>query len=154
MMGKGSRLAAGCIGAALTGCVLLVGPGAAVASDDGGIAAFFSNQFGIGRPQPAYAPPIWADPDSDDRPLIVRPRKRSAPRVARVVVGPTPKISIFEDKTLRRGDAVMTAEGIRIFRGSATPPYRNEDFMAVSDAGGLSKDVTKALTAIDRAPRS
>ncbi len=128
----------------------------ALARDNGGVQEFFAREFGFGTPEPSQASPVWSEEDPYDRPLVVRPRHR--PRATRaatatVVKGPTPKVSIYEDKTLRRGDAVMTANGMRVFRGSATMPYRDSDFVPVAQGDGLSRDVAKTLLAMDRVPR-
>ena len=82
---------------------------------------FFSSIFGGGTPQPApqtYAPP--AEPVEQPvyrRPLTVKLHRPKVMRETKVdkTVG---KVSIYQDRTLRRGDAVMTAKGIRIFAGS------------------------------------
>ena len=49
-------------------------------------------------------------------------------------------LSVLRDLTLRRGDAVMTARGFRVFHGAARFPYRRTDFLALS----RSRDVAKA----------
>ena len=150
-------LAKACMGFVVAGSAILVHQNVASAADS--LASFFSEQFGIGQQAaPSYAPPVWADPDGEDRPLVVRPHRRpSKPRVAKQAVAivhePYKPVSIFEDKTLRRGDAVMTAQGIRIFKGGSSLPYRDADFVALSESGDVSKNVSKALVAIDRLPR-
>ena len=83
------------------------------------------------------------------RPLTVKLRR---PKVAHIAKpdGKPINVSIFEDKTLRRGDAVMTAKGIRIFAGSSSWPYRQSDFVAIADAGHMSGSYQKALLVLDR----
>ncbi len=49
-------------------------------------------------------------------------------------------LSLLRDMTLRRGDAVMTARGFRVFHGAARFPYRRSDFLTLS----RSRDVPKA----------
>src|ERR1700712_3001605 len=49
------------------------------------------------------------------------------------------KVSIFYDKTLQPGDAVMSFKGIRIFAGSKSWPYHDSDFVALADAKQLDK---------------
>ncbi|MDX7952485.1 hypothetical protein P7D22_15050 [Lichenihabitans sp. Uapishka_5] len=124
------------------------------AADDGGIGAFFRQQFGIGgndaapAPEPAYEAP-------QDRPVIVR-RRHARPAqvaVAKIAVGPVAPVSIFDDRTLKRGDAVMTKTGLRVFVGGHGAPYTDADFAALDEAPGLSKQTEKALLLIDRAPR-
>ena len=73
---------------------------------------------------------------------------------AKLVVGPVAPVSIYDDKTLRAGDAVMTAKGVRVFLGSHRMPYTEDDFAALSDAEGVPKPVEKALLIIDKAPRT
>ncbi len=130
---------------------------AASARDSGGIQDFFAREFGIGAtPEPQPAAPVWSEENPYDRPLVVRPRHARKPRplqAVAVVKGPTGPVSIYEDRTLRRGDAVMTATGIRIFKGSSTMPYRDADFVAISQTNEISKDVAKTLLAMDRVPR-
>lgn len=147
-----SCLAAGALAAFLAAMGLQ-----SVAAQAGSLQEFFAEQFGVGAPQPQPAP-MWTETNPYDHPLVVRPRHRKLRTVARLespaVKGPVGPVSIYEDKTLRRGDAVMTEHGIRIFRGSATMPYRDSDFVALSDQDGLSRDVTKTLVAMDRVPRN
>lgn len=133
--------------------LLTVATGAS-AREDGGIQGFFAHAFGMDSPQ-QDASPNWYDPDQEDRPLVVTPhRRRTTIRPPKIAKGPTAPVSIYEDTTLRRGDAVMTANGIRIFQGSRTLPYRDTDFVAIADSTNVSRDVAKALNAVDRLPRS
>lgn len=149
-------------GAALSCLILMAAQTTAFARDGGGIQEFLAEQFGFGAPQAVLAPtpgPVWSDDNPYDRPLLVRPHRKKTKAVAsRAVVatvkGPVGPVSIYEDKTLRRGDAVMTKDGIRIFQGSNTLPYRDSDFVAISQDGRLSRDVTKTLLAMDHVPRS
>ena len=135
--------------------VLVPGLTNGASARDGSIQDFFARELGIGGSQSSGGGPVWSEDDPFDRPLVVRPHRkaRSAPRAATIAKGPTEPVSIYEDKTLRRGDAVMTANGMRIFRGSNTMPYRDADFVAISESGGLSRDVAKTLMAMDRVPR-
>ncbi len=43
-------------------------------------------------------------------------------------------VSIYKDRTLRRGDAVMTAQGLRVFKGASHFPYKPADFVALAEA--------------------
>ncbi len=133
-------------------------------ADDAGIHDFFSAIFGGGAEQTQVAPvpqPNSAWPAAESRrvvrsrPLTVRLRKPAAPRVAVTSDVPTKpvKVSIFEDRTLRRGDAVMTAHGIRIFAGSSSWPYAPDDFVSLEQAGRMNKDTSKVLAQLDRMPR-
>lgn len=55
------------------------------------------------------------------------------------------------DKTLRRGDIVATAVGLRVFRGSGQFPYRARDFAPISAARHVAR--RPVLEAIDRSLR-
>jgi hypothetical protein len=58
-------------------------------------------------------------------------------------------VDIMEDKSLRRGDAVMTVAGIRVFVGDSGDRHDPEDFRRPSEVRGLSKIERKALAALD-----
>ncbi|MGB6325258.1 MAG: hypothetical protein WBG11_05640 [Methylocella sp.] len=79
--------------------------------------------------------------------------KLSARRKLRVAdnhpVGPVPPTDLMDDNSLRRGDAVMTATGIRIFIGSSGNHHDPEDFRKPSEVKGLPKSERKALAALD-----
>ena len=64
-------------------------------------------------------------------------------------VGPVPPTDLMDDESLRRGDAVMTPTGIRIFIGSSGDHHEPEDFRKPSEIKGLSKGERKALAALD-----
>jgi hypothetical protein len=64
-------------------------------------------------------------------------------------VGPRRPTDLMDDESLRRGDAVMTATGIRIFIGSSGTPHAPEDFRKLSEIKRLSKVERKALAALD-----
>jgi hypothetical protein len=64
-------------------------------------------------------------------------------------VGPVPPTDLMDDDSLRRGDAVMTPAGIRIFIGSSSNHHDPEDFRKPSEIKGLSKVERRALTALD-----
>lgn len=132
-------------------------------ADDAGIHGFLSAIFNGGTVKSQAAPASVAPSAGEivelprsirSRPLTVR-LHRPSPKyvVSRDVPGKSAKVSIFEDRTLRRGDAVMTADGIRIFAGSSSWPYAPQDFVSLNDAGRLSRDTSKVLAALDRAPR-
>jgi hypothetical protein len=53
------------------------------------------------------------------------------------------------DPTLRKGDLVMTADGIRMFRGASHSPYGVSDFIGLAQAP-LRPEQRDALTAIER----
>lgn len=94
--------------------------------------------------------------DTGLRPLLVRLHDAGPPPSVASLGTPSAgaePVSIFEDRTLRRGDAVMTRDGVRIFSGSASWPHRPTDFVAVAETRGLDKATAKMLTDLDRAPR-
>jgi hypothetical protein len=64
-------------------------------------------------------------------------------------VGPLPPTDLMDDESLRRGDAVMTPSGIRIFIGYSGDHHEPEDFRKPSEIKGLSKVERKALAALD-----
>ena len=142
---------------AIAGAAMLAAVQGASA-DDAGIHDFFSSIFGGGQPQavPAYAPA----PSEDDgfrrqrsRPLTVR-LHRPKPRIAYVEPPTKPApVSIFEDRTLRPGDAVMTAKGVRIFAGSSNWPYAESDFVGLAESGQVSRTTSKVLAQLDKLPR-
>jgi hypothetical protein len=139
------------------------------ASAEDGIGGFFSSIFGGGSSHqqasaPAAAPASYEPSPTygrsytrfshsfHQRTLTVRLHK-AAPKVGLAQVPTKPeKVSIFEDRTLKRGDAVMTADGIRVFAGSAAWPYTKADFVDLAAAKDLSKDTVKVLAEVDRLP--
>jgi hypothetical protein len=56
----------------------------------------------------------------------------------------------WQDPTLRKGDAVMTAGGFVVFDGAGHSPYRRGDFTALA-AAAMPGDRRATLTAIERA---
>lgn len=140
------------------------------AAADDGVTGFLSSIFGGESPQPATAPaPVQAVPPGNyvphDRSVIYASRHdhghtltlhlhRRAPRLV-VAQAPTKpgKVSIFEDRTLKRGDAVMMADGIRVFAGSASWPYTKADFIDLASAKDLNKDISKVLAEVNSLPR-
>ena len=132
----------------------------ALASGDGGLQQFFSSMFGDGGAAPVAAvAPAQSEVEAPrpraihNRPLTVR-LHRAKPRVVAAQVPTKPgKISIFQDRTLRRGDAVMMADGIRIFAGSTAWPYTSGDFVSLSAAKELGKAGSRVLAEADRLPR-
>ncbi len=149
----------------LAGATVLLAQQGAAASGDDGLHQFFSAIFGGGAAQPAAASaPVQGQGSGEapyrghgrpfhGHPLTVRLQK-TKPRVA-VAQLPTKsgKVSIFDDGTLRRGDAVMTASGIRIFAGSGALPHASSDFVSLAATKDLTKDLTKVLAEVDRVPR-
>ena len=122
---------------------------------DGGFFGFLSSLGGGASPAPAEAPPS-AEPE---RPLTVRPfRKKHNARAALAhmsVPGKTGPVSIYEDPTLRTGDAVMTKDGMRVFSGahySPDRPYGDDDFVAVSASKSVTPGLKKTLIELNKLP--
>ena len=59
--------------------------------------------------------------------------------------------SLLHDFTLRRGDAVMTAAGIRVFHGGAHYPYLRTDFASLARTRDLRKGERANFHALERA---
>lgn len=57
--------------------------------------------------------------------------------------------AMLEDPTLRKGDLVMTKDGVRMFRGSATSPHSLNDFVSISQSS-LPRAERDELTAMER----
>jgi hypothetical protein len=56
---------------------------------------------------------------------------------------------VMRDATLRKGDYVMTANGVRVFEGERRPPYSDADFVALADSRA-PKGQRAALAAMAR----
>lgn len=104
-------------------------------------------------------------------PTQVAQRHRAAPRVSlarlkpaaepavvfpKLIVLPKPPrpalVSIYEDRTLRTGDAVMMADGIHVFRGVGQGPYRPRDFVRLAFVAALDWHLRQTLDALDKNP--
>ena len=90
------------------------------------------------------------------RPMLAR--KTPATIITLVTPPPRPvmesrtaSLSALTDTTLRRGDAVMTPAGIRIFQGARHYPFAVRDFRPLAFAGNVPH--RNALLAIDRVVR-
>jgi hypothetical protein len=59
--------------------------------------------------------------------------------------------SLLNDPTLRKGDVVMTPKGFVVFQGAKTRSITSSDFVALSQARFLPKDLPAALLAMERA---
>lgn len=152
----GMRFVRLAVAASALGCAVPI----ASAGDDAGVHNFFSSQAGASYGVETAAPA----PGRGDR--VVRTERASRPRSLTVRLrhpspvvqvarsdGPAPKITIYEDPTLRRGDAVMTTRGIRVFAGSRSWPYRDDDFVALADARRMDPEMRKVLAELDRLPQ-
>jgi hypothetical protein len=61
-------------------------------------------------------------------------------------------LALLNDMTLRKGDSVMTAAGVRVFRGAGYAPYGLRDFTALAQTS-MPRDKRDVLIAIERASR-
>jgi hypothetical protein len=59
--------------------------------------------------------------------------------------------ALFTDRTLRKGDTVMTLQGIRIFRGARHYPFTINDFVSLNRSRGMRTQTRRMLAAIERA---
>ncbi|MGO9422229.1 DUF2865 domain-containing protein [Roseiarcus sp.] len=62
--------------------------------------------------------------------------------------------SLLNDSTLRKGDVVMTPKGFMVFQGGKTRSITSSDFVALSQARSLPKDLRAALVDMERAGAS
>lgn len=134
--------------------------GKAVA-EDAGIWQFLLNQGRQSYSAPAapyFPPPLYA-------PHMAVPRVVRKPLVHLRIARPTAvahadmphtkgPVSIYNDRTLRRGDSVMTAQGLRVFKGASHFPYRGSDFVALAEASrfvvGDKKQLREVQLAFER----
>ena len=59
--------------------------------------------------------------------------------------------SMLNDPTLRKGDVVMTPNGFVVFRGAKARSITSSDFVALSEARSLPKDLRATLVDMERA---
>jgi hypothetical protein len=62
--------------------------------------------------------------------------------------------AVLNDPTLRKGDVVVTPKGFLVFQGAKTRSITPSDFVALSQARSLPKDLRAALVAMERAGAS
>ena len=62
--------------------------------------------------------------------------------------------SLLNDPTLRKGDVVMTPKGFLVFQGAKTRSITSSDFVALSQARSLPKDLRAALVDLEPAGAS
>ena len=85
-----------------------------------------------------------AGPEASDLCYAVRPKTPDL----------TQPDAILHDATLREGDSVMTARGVRVFQGGGACPHKESDFLALADARDIPKSQRRALVAIEKAVRT
>lgn len=158
---KGRRAALGRWAAlVLFGSVLAAAPARA---EDGGFFGFLRSALGgDNAPAPAASPPQAPTDGEPARPLTVRrsPKKPHAglgrARLAHLP-GKTGPVSIFDDPTLRSGDAVMTKDGMKVFAGgrfSPDHPYNEADFVSVSASKTVAPSLRKTVIELNKLPPS
>ena len=147
--------------AAITVAAAVAASAGPARAEGGGLFGFLSALTGIGAPPPAAAP---APSEGEQvRPLTVRRTPKKAAhagagraRMARVPTKTGP-VSIYEDPTLRDGDAVMTKNGMKVFAGghfSPDHPYGEADFIAVSDSKAVAPNLKKTVIELNKLPHS
>lgn len=149
---------------ALSAAVTLSAPSAR--AEDGGFFGFLSSALGGGSsPAPAPAPAPTASEGERVRPLTVRRAvKKPGSAAARAATGrarmarlpgKAGPVSIYEDRTLRDGDAVMTKDGMKVFAGgrfSPDHPYSEADFVAVSASKAVAPNLKKTVIELNKLP--
>ena len=90
---------------------------------------------------------------SYERPVDIADRMTIAQTLAvkAAAAAARPDDSYLKDKTLRRGDIIATAAGLRVFLGSAQFPYRARDFAPISATRHIAQ--RPVLEALDRSLR-
>jgi hypothetical protein len=122
-------------------------------------AGLFDMLFG-GSQSRQEAPSIYAQPPLDDSYLETRPfekmRRQQTKRVATqpkedhaAIKEAAKSTDIFHDKTLRPGDAVMTANGVRVFEGDRGSRHDGDDFVKLSESQKMSREIRVSLDAIN-----
>ncbi|HEX3183109.1 MAG TPA: hypothetical protein VHR44_17960 [Beijerinckiaceae bacterium] len=129
-------------------------------ADDAGIWQFLLGQGhgGYSAPPapawPAMPPPMLAPPRAAPhvmRKPVVHLRVKRPQAVAHAEMPQKGPVSIYNDRTLRRGDSVMTAQGLRVFKGSSHFPYRAADFVPLAEASKFVMGDKKQLRDIQLA---
>ncbi len=62
--------------------------------------------------------------------------------------------ALLHDTTLRSGDIVATAEGLRVYEGGGGCPHKAGDFLALASARDLSSTKRNSLVAIENAMKT
>ncbi len=60
-----------------------------------------------------------------------------------------PRIPLEADPTLRDGDVVVMADGLKVFKGQRDGPHNPEDFVPVSDGMSLSRIVREQILSLE-----
>jgi hypothetical protein len=62
--------------------------------------------------------------------------------------------ALLHDTTLRAGDTIVTAEGLRVFQGGGGCPHKTGDFLALVDARSVKGAQRNSLLAIENAMKT
>jgi hypothetical protein len=62
--------------------------------------------------------------------------------------------ALLHDSTLRAGDTIATAEGLRVYSGGGGCPHKSEDFLALASARNLKGSQRNSLLAIENAMKT
>jgi hypothetical protein len=111
-------------------------------------AGFFESLFGgspfFQRPQPFVVQPYGQVPPPRHKPRAVEAEKPTPAEIAAIRA-----TTLMTDKTLRDGDVVMTAQGIRIFEGPPGSRHTADDFIRIDQDRRLPKAERAELVAIN-----
>lgn len=99
----------------------------------------------IYRPAPHFVHHRIAHVEHHKKKVAAAPRHRIVE--SKHLVAPM-AVDVMDDESLRDGDAVMTADGLRVFIGSEGSHHTQDDFASVSDADSLSRRKRTALLAV------
>lgn len=130
-------------------------------AEDGGFFGFLSHALGGGSSAPAPVAPATPSEGEQVRPLTVRrtPKKAAHAGAGRAHLASVPTktgpVSIYEDPTLRDGDAVMTKNGMKVFAGgrfSPDHPFGEADFVAASASKAVGPNLKKTVIELNKLP--
>lgn len=120
-------------------------------------------------PPPVFEPITAPPPAGAQRPVATNRKPATAKSKARAGIGkgqaaekiakgparpdvlPGPVGQFLLDPTLRRGDVVVTSEGLKIFNGAGRRQHEEGDFVALSAATQFKAGASPTLAAIDKA---
>jgi hypothetical protein len=135
-----------------------------VASTPASAANIFEALFGVRRapvvaPQPMLPSASLPGTQQQTKKKRLRTARGDAPSqraksAARPPVLAGPLGQFLMDPTLRRGDVVVTSEGLKIFTGNGGGTHSPKDFAALTSANQYSAGKAPVLLAIDKANRS
>ncbi len=141
-------------------------------------AGFFETLFGIRPaqqqvhvPRPQYDVPLVSGAQGIRMKPAQRVKAKPAAKIVKAVsatkssgsssksaalrpeVLPGPLGPFLRDPTLRRGDVVVTIDGLKVFTGAANTQHSGSEFAALAHASHFAAGNSSVLAAIDRANR-